>query len=519
MIWTNDLDHEQPHDECGIFGVIDPNREDVARTTFFGLYNLQHRGQESAGIAVSNGAAIQCHKAMGLVNQVFSRGDLERLPGHISLGHTRYSTTGSSVIRNAQPIVVETEYGPLAVAHNGNIVNTMQLRKELEREGVQFESSNDSEVLARCLASRYSGNIVDAVRDTMNRVQGAYSVGVLTRERLVGFRDPNGIRPLCVAELGSGGYVISSETCALPNIDARFACEIEPGQMAEIDLNGFALHSIQPTAKKAMCLFEFIYLARPDSQIYGKGLHAARIRMGQALAEHQPAPGATMVIPVPDTGIPAAIGFSRCSGIPYGEGLIKNRYIGRTFIEPDQRLRELGVRMKLSPLRDNVAGQKVVLVDDSIVRGTTTGQIVRLLREAGAHEVHVRISAPPVRYPCFYGIDMADQADLIAARLSVKQICRRIGANSLGYLTLEQIYKAIGVSSHPYCTACFNGQYPVDVPADLKLTKFALEKENGHTTDLTGLIHLDSGNGRRGCLAEMGDDGGDPSPSILGVEK
>jgi len=469
-----DPDFDRPHDECGVFAILYPGKE-VARLTYFGLYALQHRGQESAGIAVSDGTTIRCHKDMGLVNQVFDEEALSRLPGSISIGHTRYSTTGSSILCNAQPILVDTPYGPIAVAHNGNIVNTRELRRRLEDEGIRFESTNDSEVIARCIASLHKGDVVRAVRETMAEVEGAYSVVVLTRDQVLAFRDPNGIRPLCLASLNGNGTVISSETCALNVIGAKFVREIEPGELVVIDADRIREFPMLLPQRPAMCVFEFIYLARPDSYIYGRSLHAARVRMGQELASEHPA-DAQVVIGVPDTGIPAAIGFSQGSRIPINEGLIKNRYIGRTFIEPDQRMRELGVRMKLSALKENLAGRRVVMVDDSIVRGTTTGQIVKLIREAGAREVHVRISSPPVKWPCFYGIDMADRKDLIAAKRSVEEIREHIGADSLGYLSVRGLIRAIGMRGDRFCHACFTGDYPTEIPKDLKLSKFALEE-------------------------------------------
>jgi amidophosphoribosyltransferase len=468
-----DPDLDRPHDECGVFGIFAPGSE-VARLVYFGLYALQHRGQESAGIAVSNGEAIRCHKNMGLVNQVFDEKCLSQLPGSLAIGHTRYSTTGSSILCNAQPIVVETPYGPIAVAHNGNIVNTRQLRRQLEDDGVRFETTNDSEVIAQCIASLHRGDIVRAVRETMAEVQGAYSVVVLTPTQLLAFRDPNGIRPLCLAALNGKGTVISSETCALNVIGARLIREIEPGELVAVDADGVTECAALLPQRPAMCIFEFIYLARPDSYIYGKSLHAARVRMGQELAAEYPV-DAQVVIAVPDTGIPAAIGFSQASKIPLNEGLIKNRYIGRTFIEPDQRMRELGVRMKLSALKENLCGRRVVMVDDSIVRGTTTGQIVKLIREAGATQVHVRISSPPVKWPCFYGIDMADRKDLIAAKRSVEEIRKHIGADSLGYLTMKGLTRAVGMRSDKFCHACFSGDYPIEIPKELRMSKFALE--------------------------------------------
>jgi amidophosphoribosyltransferase len=456
-----------------VFGVYAPG-EDVARITYFGLFALQHRGQESAGIAVSDGEGLIWHKEMGLVSQVFNEEELRTLHGDLAIGHTRYSTTGSSVLCNAQPLIVETDFGRVAVAHNGNIVNTRQLREELMAEGITFETTNDSEVIARCIASLHNGDIVAAVRDTMARVQGAYSVVVLTRDCLIAFRDPNGLHPLCLGTLNGHGYVVSSETCALNVVGARYLREVGPGEVVAIDREGLTGIQAVPPERPAMCLFEFIYFARPDSTIYARCLHSARQRMGRELALEHPAE-ADLVIPVPDTSLPGAIGFADQSGIPYGEGLIKSRYIGRTFIEPDQRLRELGVRMKYQPLTENLAGRRIVMVDDSIVRGTTTGKIVRLLREAGASEVHVRITSPPVGWPCFYGIDMATRQELIAAKLDVESIRRHIGADTLGYLSLEGVTRAIGLPTARFCTACFSGDYPIPVPKDLQISKQLLE--------------------------------------------
>jgi amidophosphoribosyltransferase len=471
-----DPDQDRPHDECGVFGLFAPG-SDIARLTYFGLFALQHRGQESAGIAVTDGERIRCHKEMGLVSQVFDEEHLQLMRGHAGIGHTRYSTTGSSVLCNAQPIIVDTPHGPIAVAHNGNIVNTHQLREELMREGVKFQSTNDSEVIAQCIASLHKGDIVRAVREAMACVEGAYSVVVLTNDQLLGFRDSNGIRPLSLASLNGHGHVLSSETCALNVIGAQFVREIEPGELVVIDRNGVQEYAALFPQRPAMCVFEFIYLARPDSYIYGKSLHAARVRMGQELFHEHPC-DAQVVIPVPDTGYPAAIGFSQASHIPLNEGLIKNRYIGRTFIQPDQRMRELGVRMKLSALKENLRGRRVVMVDDSIVRGTTTGQIVKLIREAGATQVHVRISSPPVKWPCFYGIDMADRKDLIAAKRSIEDIRKHIGADSLGYLSVKGLMRAVAMKADRFCTACFTGDYPIDVPDEMRLSKFALEKQD-----------------------------------------
>ena len=469
-----DFEDEGPHEECGVFGVYAPG-EDVARLAYFGLFALQHRGQESAGIAVSDGAQVKWFKEMGLVTQIFDERTLSQLQGDIAIGHTRYSTTGSSILRNAQPLHCAWGDGTVAVAHNGNLINTEELRAELEAEGIAFDTTNDSEVIARLIATQQDKTLEDAVAHTMGRLQGAYSVVILTENTLIGIRDPYGNRPLSLGLLGNKHYVIASETCALATVGAQYVREVEPGEMIILDKQGMRTRQAQPMVRNATCLLEFIYFARPDSMIYGRGLHNARRRMGHELAREHPVPEADMVMPIPDTGTPAAIGFAEASGIPYGEGVVKNRYIQRTFIQPDQRMREAGVRMKLMPIKESLAGKRVVMVDDSIVRGTTTGQIVKLLFDAGAAEVHVRITAPPVKYPCFYGIDMANQKDLVAAHHSVEEIRELIGATSLGYLSQAGVTRAIGIHKDKFCRACFDGHYPIEIPPHVKASKFALE--------------------------------------------
>ena len=465
---------DTPKEECGIFGIYAPG-EEVARISYFGLFALQHRGQESAGIAVSDGNSINVHKGLGLVTQVFTEANLISLKGHIAIGHNRYSTTGSNVSRNAQPLCCGSVAGEVAVAHNGNLVNTGQLFRELKEEGVHFETSSDSELISKMLAGYYKGDIEDAVKRLMKRLQGAYSLAIMTHDKLVGVRDEYGVRPLCVGRLTDGRYVLASETCALAVVGAEFVQDVEPGQMVIIDEDG--LREVQAIEKKgnATCLFEFIYFARPDTQMYGKTLHSARRRMGHELAKEHPCTEGQLVVPIPDSAVPAALGFAEASRIPFGEGVIKNRYIQRTFIQPDQRMRELGVRMKFSPLNDLLAGKKVVMVDDSIVRGTTTGKLVKMLYEAGAREVHVRISAPPVKHPCFYGIDMANQNDLIAFRHKVEEIRQTIGAASLGYLSLDGVVKAVGTPKDKFCRACFDGKYPIPVPEEMRNSKLMLE--------------------------------------------
>ena len=474
---------DKPREECGIFGVY-AEGEDVARLTYFGLFGLQHRGQESAGIAVSDGAKLRMFKDMGLVTQVFDESILGDLKGHIAIGHNRYSTTGSSVWQNAQPVVCESaQFGTIAIAHNGNLVNTTDLRAELEEQGETFESTTDSEVIAKMIAQSRADTIEEAIVDMMRRVIGAYSLLVLTRDKMVGLRDPHGIRPLCLGRLNSDHYVLSSETCALNLIGGRFMREIEPGEMITIDRSGVKEVQAVPTARHALCAFEFIYFARPDSLMYNKTLHMARERMGHELACEHPAIGAHIVMPLPNTGIPAAIGFAQASRIPYGEGVIKNHYVHRTFIEPDQRMRDLGVKMKFAPLKESLAGKKVVMVEDSIVRGTTTRPTVKLLRDAGAREIHVRISSPPIKYPCFYGIDMAQQQELIAATKTVDEIRQHIGADSLGYLSVQGLVQAIGLKRNKFCLACFDGRYPIEIPRHIKVCKFALEPQDEEVID------------------------------------
>lgn len=472
----DDWECDNPKEECGVFGIFAPG-EEVARITFFGLFALQHRGQESAGIAVSDGRKLKVYKAMGLVTQVFDEKAITSLPGISAIGHTRYSTTGSSILCNAQPISGATRVGEIAIAHNGNLVNTRELREELEQAGCHFETTNDSEVIAQLLAHLHTGCIEETVKAAMQRLQGAYSLVVLTHDKLIGVRDSYGVRPLCIGQIDGKHYVLASESCALVPVGAQYLREVEPGEVIVIDRDGLQEMQALPTRRHATCLFEFIYFARPDSMLYNRSLHQARQRMGQELAREHPVPNAHVVVPVPDTSIPAAIGYAEASRIPFGEGVIKNRYIQRTFIQPSQHMRELGARMKYTPLKETLAGKIVVMVDDSIVRGTTTGKLVKMLFEAGAIEVHVRITAPPVRHPCYYGIDMANQDELVAARLSVDEICKLIGATSLGYLSLEGVVRAIGMSKDKFCRACFDGKYPIKVPDDVRMSKLMLERK------------------------------------------
>jgi len=457
-------------EECGVVGIYTPG-EGAAKLAFFSLFALQHRGQESAGIAISDGSTVRMHRDMGLVSQIFNEDILKLLPGDMGIGHTRYSTTGASVPRNAQPIYCTSVIGEIAVAHNGNLINTHELRQELEAEGEHFDTTADSEVIARLLVKNMQYGPENAVAATMRKLKGAYSVTVLTPKLLLGFRDPNGIRPLVAGTL-PGGYMVASESCAFAPVAGQVDHEVGPGEVVIIDRNGMRFAQAVPATHATMCLFEFIYFARPDSIMYGTSLYAARERMGMELAREHPVE-ADIVIPVPDSGIPAALGYSKVSGIPFEEGMMKSRYIHRTFIQPDPRMRELGVRMKLSPLEDKIRGKRLILVDDSIVRATTTKQIVKLLFECGAKEVHVRITAPPIKFPCFYGIDMASKGELAAAVMTVEKICEHVGATSLGYLSIPGVVKATGSPKEKFCLACFNGDYPIPVPSNL--TKMAFE--------------------------------------------
>jgi amidophosphoribosyltransferase len=462
---------DKPHEECGVFGVYAPG-EEVARITFFGLFALQHRGQESAGIASSNGRQIAVRRNMGLVSQAFDEDDLQALPGYMAIGHTRYSTAGSTQQCNAGPMYVESNLGPLAVSHNGNLTNALQLRRELEAAGEVFEGTTDSEVLARVIALA-DGETVDAkIRSAMPRMIGAFSLAVLASDRLFAVRDPMGVRPLCIGRLGEH-HIVASESCALMTVGADFVREVEPGEIIEIDAEGVRSHGTGMPHRHALCLLELIYFARPDSEIMGDRLHMVRQKMGEALAREAPA-DADVVIGLPDSATPAAIGYARASGIPYSEALIKNRYIGRTFIQPNQRLRQTGVRLKFNVLPEVVEGKRVVLVDDTIVRGTTSAPIVNLIRQAGAKEVHMRVHAPPIMWPCYLGVDLAKREELIAARMSVEEIGRHIGADSIDYLSLEGLLASIGKGDKRFCTGCMTGRYPV--PTFTEVDKLALER-------------------------------------------
>jgi amidophosphoribosyltransferase len=452
---------------CGVFGIRAPDR-DVARLTYFGLFALQHRGQEAAGIAVSDGGHLTVLREMGLVAHVFDEQQLQALPGEVAIGHTRYSTTGANKWANAQPLVHHGRARTVALGHNGNLVNVEDLRAELLADGVKLASGLDSEVIA-ALVGRDPAPLAEAVAATMPRLQGAYSVTALVEGTLVAFRDPLGFRPLTLGQIGDD-WVVASETCALDLIGAEFVRDVRPGEVVWID--GEGLHAAQavPAGPSALCIFEHVYFARPDSRVGGVEVHGARVRMGERLAVEAPVE-ADLVIGVADGGTPAAIGYSRASGIPYNEALVKNRYVARTFIQPDQGMREQGIRMKFNPLGE-VAGKRLVVVDDSIVRGNTTRQLVQVLFDAGAAEVHVRVSSPPVVSPCFYGIDMADEDELAAAHRSVEEMCAHIGATSLHYLSVDAMQEATTLPEGTTCRACFTRDYPTRVPPKPEKLRF-----------------------------------------------
>jgi amidophosphoribosyltransferase len=455
---------------CGLFGIRSPER-DVARIAYFGLFALQHRGQESAGIAVSDNGRLTVLKDMGLVTQVFSEQKLGGLQGELAIGHTRYSTTGSTYWANAQPLVRHGRVRTVALGHNGNLTNASQLRDELAADGVTLAATSDTEVIAALVADD-PAPLEEAVANAAARLEGAYSIVALAEGKLLGLRDPHGFRPLSLGRLGDD-WAIASETCALDLIGADHERELRPGELVVIDADGCSATQAVPSATGALCIFEYIYLARPDSQLADVEVYGARVRMGEQLAAEAPV-DADMVMPIPDSGTPAAIGYARASGIPFSEGLIKNRYVGRTFIEPDQGLREQGIRLKFNPLAD-VAGKRIVVVDDSIVRGNTTRQITTVLFEAGAREVHMRISAPPIVSPCFYGIDFGDDEQLVAAGRPVEDVRSEIGATSLAYLSLEGVQAATTKRESEVCRACFTRRYPTRVPAGGRLAKLRFE--------------------------------------------
>ncbi len=468
-----------PQDQCGVFGVWAPG-EEVSKLTYFGLYALQHRGQESAGIATSNGKKLLVYKDMGLVSQVFSESALESLVGHVAIGHTRYSTTGSSSWRNAQPTLGKTASGTVALGHNGNLTNTSELL-EILRANYPDQSDNeitggnttDTAVLTALLAGNPDNSLENTALELLPKVKGAFSLVFMDEQTLYAARDPQGVRPLVLGRL-ERGWVVASETAALDIVGASFVREIEPGELIAIDENGLRSKHFAAT-KRAGCVFEYVYLARPDTSINGRNVYDARVQMGRTLAREYPVE-ADLVIPTPESGTPAAIGFSEESGIPYGHGLVKNAYVGRTFIEPSQTIRQLGIRLKLNPLKEVIKGKRIVVVDDSIVRGNTQRALVQMLREAGAKEIHVRISSPPITWPCFYGVDFATRAELIATGLAPDEVRMSIGADSLGYLSKDGMVQASNQKESELCTACFTGTYPIELPTADRLGKNLLEK-------------------------------------------
>lgn len=466
------MECDKPRDECGVFGIYGPGL-DVARLNYYGLYALQHRGQESAGIAVGDGKRIYLHKGMGLVSEVFSDEKMNSFQGYIGVGHVRYSTTGTSHLVNAQPLVFRCSRGMIGLAHNGNLTNVNELRSQLFLNGSVFQSSTDSEVIVNLIARYSQGSLVDSIIKSMIDIKGAYSLVILTEKSLIGVRDPNGFRPLCLGRKGDA-YVLASESCALDTVGAEFIRDVEPGEIIVIDKKGLISRKVLQSARKAHCIFEYVYLARPDSTMDGFNVNKVRLEMGRQLAREYPVE-ADIVIPVPDSGKTAARGFALESGIAYEEGLMKNRYIGRTFIQPDQSSRDLGVKLKLNPVREVLEGKKVVVVDDSIVRGTTSGKIVNMIRESGAKEVHFCLSSPPIIKSCYYGIDTSNRGELIAASKNVEEVRKYIGADGLHYLSLNGLLDVFGEKQDDFCTACFSGDYPVEIPDTTVNGKYVLE--------------------------------------------
>jgi len=477
----NILDADKgPQDACGVFGVWAPG-EEVAKLAFYGLYALQHRGQESAGIATSDGERILVYKDMGLVSQVFTESDLATLPGDLAIGHCRYSTTGSSTWVNAQPTLRPTKYGTLALAHNGNLTNTGELAELVQKleptNSHERGATTDTEIMTALISLQNEKNVEASAISVLPQLEGAFSLVFMDEQTLYAARDRHGVRPLVLGKLETG-WVVASESAALDIVGAAFVREIEPGEFIAIDENGVRSQKWAVAEPKG-CLFEYVYLARPDTLIAGQGIHATRVAIGVRLAQEAPVE-ADLVIPVPESGTPAAIGYAKGSGIPFGIGLVKNSYVGRTFIQPSQTIRQLGIRLKLNPLREIIEGKRIVVVDDSIVRGNTQRAIVRMLREAGAREIHVRISSPPVKWPCFYGIDFATRAELIASGLEVEEIRRSIGADSLGYVSLEGLIESTQIEDKKLCSACFTGIYPIRIPADMSEGKMRLEITEVH---------------------------------------
>ena len=447
------------HDECGVCGVF--GHDEAAKLAYLGLYALQHRGQESAGIVSSDGTDLHLHRAMGKVQEIFTPPVIAQLPGSIAIGHTRYSTAGDKALLNAQPIMIDCNKGKVALGHNGNLTNAAEWRRKLEHRGSIFQTNSDTEVIVHLLARSQARNLSGALGDALNQLEGAYSLLVLTTDELIAVRDPRGFRPLNLGRLGDS-WLVASETCAFDLLNAQYVREIEPGEMLRISRSGLESIHFAPEKPHQQCIFEHVYFARPDSIIFGRSVNESREALGRTLAREHPV-DADIVVPVPDSGVPAAIGYALESRIPFRMGLIRNHYIGRTFIEPSQAIRNFGVKLKLNPVRGLIEGHRVVLVDDSIVRGTTSRKIVRMVRESGAKEVHVRISCPPTVSPCYYGVDTPTREELIASSSTPEEICKFIGADSLGYVSLEGLRKAVNDTQGNYCTACYTGVYPTDL--------------------------------------------------------
>ncbi len=453
------IDDDHFHDHCGIVGVY--GHAEASKLAYLGLYALQHRGQESAGIVSTDGSHLSMVKAMGLVQDIFSSEALARLPGHAAIGHTRYSTAGDSSKLNAQPILIDCNKGHLAIGHNGNLTNAAEWRRKLDHRGSIFQTSSDTEVIFHLMARSSARHLTGALADALRQVEGAYSLVLLGSDELYAIRDPRGFRPLALGRLGEA-WIVASETCAFDLVGASYLRDVEPGEMVRISAAGLESIAFAPEKQHQYCIFEHVYFARPDSYVFGRPVNESREMLGRLLAREHPAP-TDLVVPVPDSGVPAAIGFALESGIPFRMGLIRNHYVGRTFIEPEQAIRDFGVKLKLNPVRELLEGRRVALVDDSIVRGTTSRKIVRMLREAGASEVHMRISCPPTISPCYYGIDTPTREELIAAQHSIEEIRDFVGADSLGYLSLASLRRAVGDAEERFCTSCYTGRYPTEL--------------------------------------------------------
>ncbi|MGB6596950.1 MAG: amidophosphoribosyltransferase [Candidatus Acidiferrum sp.] len=467
------------HDECGVFGVF--GHSEAANLTYLGLYALQHRGQESAGIVSSDGTDLHLHRAMGEVEEIFQPSVLAKLPGSLAIGHTRYSTAGEKALLNAQPITIDCNKGKIALGHNGNLTNAAEWRRKLEHRGSIFQTNSDTEVIVHLIARSQARNLSGALGDALNQVEGAYSLLVLTQDELYAVRDPRGFRPLVLGRLPATAtanetWLVASETCAFDLLNAQYIREIEPGEMVRISRSGIESIHFAPQKPRQQCIFEHVYFARPDSIIFGRSVNESREALGRLLAREHPV-DADIVVPVPDSGVPAAVGYALESRIPFRMGLIRNHYIGRTFIEPSQAIRNFGVKLKLNPIRGLIEGQRVILVDDSIVRGTTSRKIVRMVREAGAREVHVRISCPPTISPCYYGVDTPTREELIASSNSPEEICKFLGADSLGYVSLPALRQAVNDTETKFCTSCYTGVYPTD------LVQLEVRESNGNASD------------------------------------